>query len=179
MRRMHYSQYVILGVRVQSRFVVALAVCAASISLTGCGDSLLTGGDVVTDSYPPVAAPMSTEAGQVEVPRWWPSEVPLPRGRYRELKSSHLDERTRALEVSNVGPDSFEQAGRLLVAAGFVKHNFLGRNVFMNSHHMVTATVADDGYGDVLIYTLSDAMNLPGMQGLGSIDIDSLLGGEG
>lgn len=133
---------------------------------------------MVTSSYPPVSAPKSAEVGHVEVPSWWPSDIPVPPGRYRELQSSYLDKRTRAMEVSDVGDDSFEQAGRLLVEADFVKQKFLGQNVFMNSRHMVTVAVADNGYGEILIYTVSDAMNLPGMDGLGDLDISSLLGGE-
>lgn len=149
------------------------------MSLAGCGDSLLTGGEVVTSSYPPVAAPTSTEAGAFVAPTWWPSEVPLPRGRYRELKSSYLDGRMRALEVSDVGAEPVKQAARLLVGAGFVEQNVLGQDVYINARHTVTVSAADNGYGDVLIYTLSDAMKLPGMQELGELDIASILGGEG
>lgn len=176
---MHYCWYVLLTVRVRSQIGAALAACALSVSLTGCGDSLLTGGDVVNSSYPPIAAPTSAEAGAFVAPKWWPTDVPLPRGRYRELKSSYLDNRTRALEVSGVGHEPTKQASRLLVGAGFVEQNLLGQDVFMNSRHTVTVAAAHNGYGDVLIYTLSDAMKLPGMQGLGDLDLTSILGGEG
>ncbi len=176
---MAYREYVLLTVYPCRALRAAVVIGVVCLPLTACGDSALTGGEVARSSYAPVPTEVVAEPGSPSVPSWWPEDVPLPKGRYRELRSAFLGADARALEVSDVSSASSASAADLLVSHGFVQQNLLGQDVYLNSRHTVTVAEVDNGGTGVLIYTLAAPMTLPGIPEMGDIDLDALLGGEG
>lgn len=72
-----------------------------------------------------------------------------------------------------------ESASELLVAAGYESQDFLGQQAFIGIDHMVTVVMADNGFGEILIYTLSDSSALSVLPELADLDLGALLGDAG
>lgn len=155
-----------------------ILVVTCAVVLTGC-QSALTGGEIVTSSYPPVPSPTSPDQGSRQVPAGFPRDVPVVDGRYRAIESDAVQPPAQVIEVSELGSQALPEAAKMLVAAGYEEEDFLGQKAFFGPRHLVTVTESHNGFAPVLLYLVTPTSALSGIPAIPQIDLDSLFGDVG